>query len=956
MIDRVHSGSANRLIIMRNRSPVALTVALAAAVLLGMLSAVPANGAELVAHWTFDKDIQDAFGATTTPFAGAAITRSDAKVGPGCLALKNSYLVVDPTPSVDTPEFTMAFWIYYDSSYQKHTLRQTGRADDAFETGYDGEQLLLYVKGQTPSWNSLYQPVKMDEWVHYAYVYKDGKLTAYENAIQVYQRSIDLSGRKDKQLIIGAGGGVLKNEDYYRQYALKGKIDDLRIYDGALDRAAIQATVPAQLTGIRLADANPENNTDPNSYTNQTEISVTFSGGSGPHKPTVHLAADPELKTGRATETWTAERNTFGYSLSGPDGVKTVYARLEMKPGEYGAVVSANITLDTVPPRVESVDVNGGKPHTTTAHVGLSIAASDGGGAMKARVRDNGSEWSGWKEFLAHLSHRLHKENGKHTLEVQVCDNAGNVSPDVVADSITLELVPSLREHRNLYNGDFGVFFWNAEMWQPEGGRYTAKAIHRFVDRLADNGVDTFVINPNSQVAWYPSKAIPTVLDGYVRDDPSVPASNWWCHDLLNPALDLKEAGVDPLAEAIRQCRRRGISPWVSVRMNDPHLQHPYLQCPLHKDPKYRLDGLLNYEQREVRDYYFALIRELVNDYDIDGLELDWLRCPTCCRRDASAETIAMMTDWFGEIRKLTQATAARRGKALYFGMRIPANYRLLPKIGIDVQGMARDGMLDFLCPSNFMQTTWDMPHDELRKVFGKNVAVYGVTELWINETMVWSEKLKRQIAPYNNASPPALRGNAAGKLVLGADGIVQYNFFCGDQSRKYDKVPGVRSVYSGLRDLHDLESLRGQTKHYSLCCNLRNYGPYDFGLPMPLPVTLKPNERRTFRLPMCAESAERGLKLIVQVVVEKTDADANVAVTFNKSKAHADGDPTRKLLFPMGPALHHVSKYQAYNYRFGVNEIIEGWNEIVLTNSGSQSARIVSLELAVQRRSGAQE
>ncbi|MFH1923395.1 MAG: LamG-like jellyroll fold domain-containing protein [Planctomycetota bacterium] len=159
-----------------------VNMALSVAAVLGLLGAVPAVGAELVAHWRFDEDIQDVFGATTKAHAGAAITRSDARVGPGCLSLENSYLVVDPSPSLDTPEFTMTFWIYYDSSYQKRTLRQTGRADDRFETGYDGDQLLLYVKGQTPSWIALYRRVKMNEWAHYAYVYTGGKLTAYEDA------------------------------------------------------------------------------------------------------------------------------------------------------------------------------------------------------------------------------------------------------------------------------------------------------------------------------------------------------------------------------------------------------------------------------------------------------------------------------------------------------------------------------------------------------------------------------------------------------------------------------------------------------------------------------------------------------------------------------------------------------------------------------------------------------
>ena len=73
--------------------------------------------------------------------------------------------------------------------------------------------------------------------------------------------------------------------------------------------------------------------------------------------------------------------------------------------------------------------------------------------------------------------------------------------------------------HRNLFNGDTCVFFYNPEIWHPEGGPYSARAIHRYVDVLADNGVDTFLVNANASKAWYPSKVIPTILDGYKRGD-----------------------------------------------------------------------------------------------------------------------------------------------------------------------------------------------------------------------------------------------------------------------------------------------------------------------------------------------------------------------------------------------------------------------------------------------------
>ena len=501
-----------------------------------------------------------------------------------------------------------------------------------------------------------------------------------------------------------------------------------------------------------------------------------------------------------------------------------------------------------------------------------------------------------------------------------------------------------LKNNRNLYNGDFGVFFWNSEMWQPEGGVYSAKAIHRFVDLLADSGVDTFLINPNSQVAWYPSKAIPTVLDHYVRDDLSIGSADvWWSTDLLNPALDLKEAGVDCLAEAISRCREREISPWISVRMNDPHLGHPYLQSPLYQD------GLLNYERQEVRDYYFSLIHEVVEEYDSEGLELDWLRCSTCCPSPASLQNVDMMTSWFSDIRALTEAKARRTGRRFPLGMRIPGDYKRMREIGIDVEVLVKDGLLDFICPTNFMNTSWDMPHDRLRAEFGKDITIYGVTELMLNELMVYSKELDKTTAPYVCASAPALRGNAAGKLILGADGIQQYNFFVADQTRKFHKIPGLRGQYDALRNIHDLESLRGKSKHYSICSELRDWSG-EFDLPRPLPVILEPNRQRAFALPMCAEPADQGLELIVQVVVEKKESLPEIGVRFNGAAPCSDASATDELLFPNGPSGHHLSKYQAYNYRFHVGQIVEGWNEIIVSNGDNNPIKIVSLEIAVKR------
>src|SRR5205814_5251889 len=132
---------------------------------------------------------------------------------------------------------------------------------------------------------------------------------------------------------------------------------------------------------------------------------------------------------------------------------------------------------------------------------------------------------------------------------------------------------------------------------------------------------------------------------------------------------------------------------------------------------------------------------------------------------------------------------------------------------GIDVVTLCREGTLDWIAPSNFWRTSWDMPHDELRRQVGDRVAIYGVIEAGANRmaTTAPSVPLTREFR-VTTSSREMMHANAAGKLALGADGIEWYNFFVTDDFR----IPGLVSDYAGLRDIHRLDLLRGRPKHYT--------------------------------------------------------------------------------------------------------------------------------------------
>jgi hypothetical protein len=588
----------------------------------------------------------------------------------------------------------------------------------------------------------------------------------------------------------------------------------------------------------------------------------------------------------------------------------------------------------------------------------------------------------------------------RETLQAGAVALLGGLVPNSAAPAETAPKHERLPGHRNLFNGDC-TFLFGDEFVADLKGKYERENLHWFIDLLADCGVDTYVNNPIAQVPWYPSKRTPNILTGYKRGDREffrrhfrVGAAKDKVEKAmdeearrLNRYLDLAEAGVNWVAEISKACRRRKLSPWLSIRMNDVHgansWEGSYMNCALLRNPKYRLGGReinprdgvnrmlqsLDYSHREVRDYMLLVIRELVEDYDYEGLELDWLRCPFCVDAPAPKEKIDTITKWHGEVRELTRTRARQTGKPYPLGLRIPCRLGQLRAVGLDVKAMVDDGIVDFVNFSNSWQTTWDVPYDQLRRELGEKVAFYGVIEDAPNWLNVYDPKSKKKSNRLLTTSPELLRGNAAGKLVMGVDGIETFNFFCSDEfvhdtsddaglPRRAEERP---ARYPMLRGLDRLDELRGNPKHYALATR---QGPWQvplFEYADQVPVLLEPDRKQAFRLTMSAEPADRGLELVVQVVTERTEKVPDLGVSFNGSWPSFAAKETDRLLFPAGRYTHHAPEHRAFDYHLEPSAIRDGWNEILVFNGSHQAktaeerrsntVNILSVEVAVKKK-----
>lgn len=544
--------------------------------------------------------------------------------------------------------------------------------------------------------------------------------------------------------------------------------------------------------------------------------------------------------------------------------------------------------------------------------------------------------------------------------------------------------------HRVLYTSDTCSFFYDAPLLCPEGPPYGRKLIDRHVARLAANGVDTFLVNPNAQTVWYPSRTLPTVIDGYRRGDreyfrghgAGLGLSGEQLEGYLDHAvkfydhyLDLIDEGTDWLAEAAAACRRHRVTPWLSVRMNDMHgADNPagsYINWKGFADPALRLRGThlnpargakvywqaLNYERPEVRDYLMAVIRETVNDYDYEGLELDWLRNPHCCEPGASAATVRMMTDWIAGVRALTEARAGVLGRPCPLGLRLPPSLAYLREIGLDVRALVAEGLVDFVGFSNFWQTSWDLPIERLRRELGEAVTIYGIIEdapNWVPAVMPdrpLDAAIRNPGMRYLSASGPLLRANAAGKLATGADGIYVYNFHCTNEH----EGNGLVADYPALRGIADAAGLRGQAKHYALATPGVNAPHWD--VPCQLPAIIETGYRREFTLAMAAEPAA-AMRLSVMLVFDRRDPVPPLGVSLNGALPRFDGVAVRDYILPVGKYVGIAPGHAALRFEFDAAAIVDGWNTFTVYNDELQpdtlaadpvnAVRLISVEIFV--------
>ncbi len=254
----------------------------------------------------------------------------------------------------------------------------------------------------------------------------------------------------------------------------------------------------------------------------------------------------------------------------------------------------------------------------------------------------------------------------------------------------------------------------------------TAADLQAYIDQFAHTQVTHFFMCPNGQRTSYRS----SVHEAIWEEVGGVMPTNIWC---VNAKI-LHDKGIDPYRVWISRCREDNLSPWITMRMNDVHFvtttnyfrntnywrKHPELWRVPNATSGNWTDYAFDYSKQEVRNYPLALVRELLERYDMDGIELDWMRFCYHLTPGKEMEQAPILTDFTRQVRQLAQAAATKRGHAIQLAARIPSHPDTAAGLGMDGITWAKQGLVDMLVVSPFFSTgDFDIPIELWRTRLG---------------------------------------------------------------------------------------------------------------------------------------------------------------------------------------------------------------------------------------------
>jgi len=333
------------------------------------------------------------------------------------------------------------------------------------------------------------------------------------------------------------------------------------------------------------------------------------------------------------------------------------------------------------------------------------------------------------------------------------------------------------------------------------------------------------------------------------------------------------ERGEDPFGKFLSLLREAGKEVFITYRMNDLHdrcgpelvggtsqFKKAHPDCVV--DPEAAARGTdnhlayaLDYSRPEVRAYILSSLRDLAEQYDLDGVQLDWMRfvkhLPGHTYDEVWAKRDAL-TRFTAQVREMLDEVGKQRSKRILLAARVPTTPEGCRKLGCDPAAWTRLGLVDFVTPATYLSTDFRIPFEEFRELLGEHqVPLYAGTDYIIGKRFHCRESYAAwALSMYDQ----------------GADGINLFNMGCWQYNLA--AVP-----WDWIADLSSPPRLRSRPQLYPLIIDDHMRAYVDQVPDGPTVVSASGELQLTLRLPAGAMPAAYAMLL----VAADGDADATI-------------------------------------------------------------------------------
>lgn len=414
------------------------------------------------------------------------------------------------------------------------------------------------------------------------------------------------------------------------------------------------------------------------------------------------------------------------------------------------------------------------------------------------------------------------------------------VATSVTAQAAAGELVSPLHEkapYRILYSNDLTNILGCPTPDKPAYVPFREDMLRRSVAETAGTGVNVHMLQPG--LGWVPlwSSRVAPISEhlAYLRRAGRKPADS----------LETYVAnGGDVIKVFVDECRARKLVPFISMRMNDMHhvmrgnsaiepaqrekamaefqffADHPEWRMG-DSHPSKSLRQAFDWANPPVREYRMALLREICENYEIDGLELDFMRAYAYFNpaRTPVAERRTIMAEFVHGVRQLLDRTA-RNGKHRWLCVRIPGYPAAYDEAGIDLKSWC-DGGVDMVNVSGHYFTDQQLEIAAIRRQLPPHVALYAemqfVTALGTAPVVAVPGGMAKVI--HRRTTDAQFNTTAALAYARGADGVSLFNFqyYRGTYNKHDVDGRGVEPPFGVLAHLGDCQGLASQPQNFFL-------------------------------------------------------------------------------------------------------------------------------------------